>query len=178
MQYIHRLKSFKAMTSIAAISAAFALAIATSSSSTGEADYHSPYYFSCVQSPSSIISSLNVYRESSGLNGLAKNSALEDAARSKAQDMANYDYFAHDRPFNGKSDFDFMDETGVPNVWQGSNLVFLPYIDSAADTAFTLWKESPGHNANMLNRRFGKIGVGAAFDEKTETCYIAQFFSE
>jgi uncharacterized protein YkwD len=42
------------------------------------------------------------------------------------------------------------------NTWKGENLA--AGVDSAQG-AFDLWKNSPGHNANMLNANFKVVGI-------------------
>jgi len=75
-------------------------------------------------------------------------------------DMAENDYFSHTDSL-GRDPFQRMADFGYNyNTWKGENLV------AGSDTpqmAFELWRDSPGHNANMLNANFVVVGLAKAY---------------
>ena len=83
---------------------------------------------------------LNQYRSQNGLNTLVYNSSLEYASIIRAVEC--YVYFQHTRPNGTKWNT-------ITSGWSsgGENLA-LGYQTS--DAAMQGWKDSPGHNANML----------------------------
>src|SRR3989304_854393 len=72
-----------------------------------------------------------------------------------SNDMAVNNYFSHTDSL-GRDPFQRMAAFGYSyNTWKGENLV------AGADTAqgaFDLWKNSPGHNANIMNANFKAMG--------------------
>jgi hypothetical protein len=74
--------------------------------------------------------------------------------------MATNNYFSHTDSL-GRDPFERMADFGYTyNTWKGENLA------AGADTAqgaFNLWKNSPGHNANMLNGNFKVIGIARVY---------------
>src|SRR5690606_34874573 len=65
--------------------------------------------------------------------------------------------FNHNEP-GGRTWSQRMTDCGYPTGgWRGENIAggF-----STAQSVFNAWKNSPGHNANMLNGNFTKIGIG------------------
>jgi hypothetical protein len=59
-----------------------------------------------------------------------------------------------------------MDQMGYTyNTWRGENLVA---GTETAQYAFNLWKDSPGHNANMLGSHYTVIGIARAFSPTSD----------
>ncbi len=107
---------------------------------------------------------INEYRVASGLNPLSLNSNLNEAARWMSQDMATNDYISHTDSL-GREPSQRMASFGYSyNTWRAENLA--AGID-AAHVAFELWKDSPGHNASMLNGNFKVIGIARSYGEGT-----------
>jgi uncharacterized protein YkwD len=99
---------------------------------------------------------LNEYRVTNGLSQLSVNVALTQATNWMSQDMAAKDYFSHTDSL-GHDPFERMDAFGYNyNTWKGENLAA---GGDTAEWALDLWKNSPGHNANMLNPNFKVIGI-------------------
>jgi hypothetical protein len=77
-----------------------------------------------------------------------------------SSDMAEKDYFSHTDSL-GRDPFQRMAAFGYNyNAWKGENLA------AGSDTAqltFQLWRDSPGHNANMLNANFVVVGLAKAY---------------
>jgi uncharacterized protein YkwD len=103
------------------------------------------------------------YRQQNGLAPLSPSDTLDDAAAWKSQNMAANSYFSHDdTPINRTWVQRIRDCDYGYNTYLGENIA--AGISSAAD-AFSLWKSSPGHNANMLGANYSAIGIGRAYVE-------------
>jgi uncharacterized protein YkwD len=101
------------------------------------------------------IQTINNYRRANGLGDLTFQANIERAANWMSQDMAEKNYFSHTDsqgrdPFKRMADFDYK------GGWMGENIA--AGKSSGVDT-FTQFKNSPGHNANMLKPQFTRIGV-------------------
>jgi len=100
---------------------------------------------------------INNYRAENGLNPLVLTPLLEEAAQWMSEDMKKKEYFSH-TDSQGRDPFQRMKAFGYNfNTWKGENLA---YGVLTGKDAFVLWKESPGHNANMLNPQFIVMGIG------------------
>jgi hypothetical protein len=107
---------------------------------------------------------LNDYRTAQGVQPLLVSDALSDAAAKHNSDMAKYGFVSHTTGGSGwfavgASPWDRMAASGYSfNTWKGENIAvgFITAVD-----VFQAWKDSPGHNANMLNANFAVIGVSA-----------------
>jgi uncharacterized protein YkwD len=108
---------------------------------------------------------LNRVRTDNRLPPLRLNPKLSHAARRHSRDMVRHRYFSHDSR-NGASAFDRLRSTRyVPrnaswvlgeNIGWGSGQLGSPVA------LLRMWMHSPGHRANILDRRFHDIGIGIA----------------
>jgi uncharacterized protein YkwD len=99
---------------------------------------------------------INQYRQQNGLNALAIDTRLQDAAAWMSTDMGAHNYFSHTDSL-GRDPFQRMNAFGYNyNTWRGENIAA---GTSSAQVAFDLWKNSPGHNANMLNANYKVMGI-------------------
>jgi uncharacterized protein YkwD len=93
------------------------------------------------------------------------NQRLSQAAAGHARDMVSRDYFSHDTQ-GGGSFVDRIVKTGyiVPNAFPslGEDLAWGSGTLGTARAIVRGWMNSPGHRANILNRRFHEAGVGVA----------------
>lgn len=104
---------------------------------------------------------INNYRAANGAGVLTANATLTAPARWMAQDLADHNYFSHTDSL-GRNPFQRMDDFGYSyNTWRGENLAAGV---EGAQAAFQLWKDSPGHNENMLNPNFTVIGIARGFN--------------
>jgi uncharacterized protein YkwD len=107
----------------------------------------------------------NRRRVASGLSPLRLNLALVGIARIRSNEMAQYNYFAHESPVTGHTAFSLMDLYGVPYAWAGENLAKNNYNDTetvgVADQA--LW-DSQGHRDNILGAHYTDMGIALAVD--------------
>jgi uncharacterized protein YkwD len=102
---------------------------------------------------------INKYRGQNGLVPLTLNPSLTRAATWMAQDMASYNYFSHTDRLGRQWD-QRMAQCDVATV--NGAAYWSENIAAWYDTGpavFDGWKNSPGHNANMLNANFRSIGI-------------------
>jgi hypothetical protein len=110
---------------------------------------------------SAFLTLINQYRQQNGLPPLSVSNALTIAAQGHSEDMARRNYFSHTTP-EGKTFVDRIREAGYTyNTCLGENIAA---GFSTAQSVFEAWKNSPGHNQNMLNPCFKAIGIGLAYD--------------
>jgi uncharacterized protein YkwD len=117
----------------------------------------------------------NKHRSDNGLSALARNSALDRAAKLKAQDMLNKQYFAHVGP-DGKEPSGWVEDVGYNYRFTGENLAA---GDFGSDKELVQgWMDSPGHRANILGKNFTEIGVGVlkgTFEGRTQWLAVQVF---
>lgn len=109
---------------------------------------------------------INDYRAANGLGRLSMGQRIGAAAQHHSADMANRNYLNHTTQGTGEGPRERMIAHGYPanTTWWGEN-IYAGYgvqngVDlGSAQAAFTWWKNSPGHNANMLNSRYVVIGI-------------------
>ena len=152
------------LSTAAALSAcALALAAAPSASAACGSVSAQPGQTSRAAMASSTLCLLNAERGQRGLRPLRLNRRLARAARGHASDMARRDYFSHDS-LSGASFVDRIRRTGYlrgPRAWiVGENLAWGSGDRSTPASIVDAWMHSPGHRANILQRRFREIGIG------------------
>ena len=106
---------------------------------------------------------INDYRAQNGRGPLKACTTLNRAAQGHSEDMRDNNYFSH-TGLNGSSfskrSCDACYEYACPvQTAMGENIAA---GHSTASETFTQWKNSPGHNANMLNTNYNVIGIGRA----------------
>lgn len=103
---------------------------------------------------------INTYRADNGLAPLTLSNSLTRASKWMATDMANNNYLAH-VDSGGRDPVTRILTFGYPinNTNWGENCA-AGHAD--AQGTFLQWKNSPGHNANMLGANFKVIGIGRA----------------
>lgn len=103
---------------------------------------------------------INDYREQNGLSKLMVDTKLQDAAAWMSVDMGVNAYFSH-TDSQGRDPFERMADFGYTyNTWKGENLLA---GSSSAQTAFDWWRNSSGHNSNMLGANYTAIGVARRY---------------
>lgn len=103
---------------------------------------------------------INDYRAANGAGPLKASIALTNAAKWMSADMATKNYFSH-TDSQGRDPFVRMAAFGYNyNSYRGENIA-AGYAD--ATNTFNQWKNSPGHNQNMLNPNYTVIGIGRAY---------------
>jgi uncharacterized protein YkwD len=98
---------------------------------------------------------INNYRGQNGLAALTLSPTLTRAATWMSADMAAYNYFSHDDRFGRTFDVR-IGQCDVTRAAWGENIA--AWYDTSA-SVFEAWRNSPGHNANMLNGIYRSIGI-------------------
>jgi uncharacterized protein YkwD len=103
---------------------------------------------------------INNYRQQNGRSALTVDTKLQDASEWMSQDMGVNNYFSHTDSL-GRDPLVRMGAFGYDyNTWKGENLAA---GTSSAQTAFDLWRNSPGHNSNMLGSNYVAIGIARVY---------------
>lgn len=109
---------------------------------------------------------INDYRQQNGVGPLILSDTLAVAAEHHSEDMGKYGFFAHNTAASsyyraGSKPWDRMAAEGyMYNTTRGENLA--TGTETAQD-AFDAWRESPSHNAAMLDDRFRVIGIARVY---------------
>lgn len=98
---------------------------------------------------------VNTERAKAGVQLLAFDDTLTQAARAHSKDMFQRGYFSHYTP-EGVSPFDRMDGFDIEYSFAGENLALAPSTELAMQGLM----RSPGHRKNILSPNFGKVGIG------------------
>ncbi len=98
---------------------------------------------------------VNSERAAAGLRPLAPDPELTEVARRHSADMFARGYFAHDTP-DGLSPFDRMRADNIRFLTAGENLALAPTLP----VAHIGLMNSPGHRANIMQKDFGRVGIG------------------
>lgn len=98
---------------------------------------------------------INQERTKEGLPSLKADPELAVVSLQHSRDMLARGYFSHNTP-EGLSPFDRIKKAGVRFITAGENLALAPTLKQA----HTGLMNSPGHRANILNARFGRVGIG------------------
>ena len=105
---------------------------------------------------------INEYRANNGVAPLILSDTLAVPAERHSEDMAGYDFFAHNTERSsyypaGSEPWDRMAAEGYDyNTFKGENLAV--GCETAAG-CFDLWRDSPAHNAAMLDANYKVMGV-------------------
>jgi len=114
-----------------------------------------------------LLSLTNKERQNAGVGSLVINDKLSQAAGEKANDMFEYDYWAHNSP-SGKTPWVFIKSAGYNYVYAGENLA--RGFTTPGDV-ISAWMASPDHRANMLSSNYQDVGfaikVGKLNGEET-----------
>jgi uncharacterized protein YkwD len=120
-----------------------------------------------------VLQQLNAVRASHNLTALRPNAKLAAAADQHSHEMADDGYFDHNS-FDGTS-FSARIAKWYPlasyHSWVvGENLLWWsPSVDPSR--AVALWMHSPTHRANILNREWRDIGIGAVYSTSASGTY-------
>ncbi len=137
--------------------------------------FPSPAEFSTVTA-NRLIELTNKERAAAGFPVLMHNSALDNSAALKAEDMLARDYFAHDSPL-GTTPWEWFKQAGYNYTYAGENLAM---NFSEAEEAMTAWMNSPTHKANILNGNYDEIGIAVAVGQINgrKTTIVVQHFGK
>ena len=107
---------------------------------------------------------INAYRKEKGLKPLKLSPELTEAAKSHARDLAKWDRISH-YGSDGSNPWDRVKRTGYKARLTAEN-VGTGQIDF--NEVMKGWKDSPGHNKNLLMSDADHMGVALVQDPKTE----------
>jgi uncharacterized protein YkwD len=108
---------------------------------------------------------INTYRSQNGLAPLLLSQSLGAAAYHHSSDMATNNYFSHTLADGTNWD------TNIRNHGYGFATALAENIaagNSTASATMTQWKNSAGHNANMLSASYTAIGIGRAYNANSQ----------
>lgn len=104
---------------------------------------------------------VNQDRAANGVAGLAWSSALARVAQYRAQDMLNRNYFSHYDPSTGQLAFvELLHLWGIPYTTAGENIAWSTNPSMVGIN--TMFMNSAGHRANILNGAYHRVGIGVA----------------
>lgn len=123
----------------------------------------------CYGNVKPVFNLINAHRKTQGVEALTLSKSLTELAMHRAAECALS--FSHDRP-NGTSCF----TVSLDGVTYYGHLTAENIASGYAtpDAVMTGWKNSPGHNANMLNSTHNQIGIGCF--ENNRVLYWVQLF--
>lgn len=98
---------------------------------------------------------------------------VRETAREHSADMAANDYFDH-KNLQGQSPFDRMKEDAVAFHTAGENLA---YGQLSSIFAHEGLMNSLGHRENILRKDYEYLGVGVAFNEKSQPYYTQNYYA-
>ena len=118
----------------------------------------------------------NQSRLENGVETLALNPSLVEAAEFKAQDMVAKGYFSHYTP-EGNPPWYFIDRNKYPYTIAGENLAM---NFTNANTVHNAFLASPSHRKNILDERFTEVGFAVAHGNinGVETQVLVEFFGK
>ena len=104
-----------------------------------------------------IFNLVNAEREKAGVKPLARDARLDQSAQTKADDMANNNYFAHINPTTGVNGYKLI-PSGLCS-YQSEN------INAALtnEEAVTEWMNSEPHRNAILDQQYDISGIGLAW---------------
>ena len=115
---------------------------------------------------------VNEERKAQGFPPLQWSEGAAKAARVKAEDLWNKNYFDHRSPVYGSPEA-LLKRMGVTFTGSGENLGHGP---PNAEGLMQGWMASPGHRVNILHESFTHLGVGAFHVPETGEVYVIQLF--
>ena len=114
--------------------------------------------------PAVVLDLVNAYRKQNGLKALTLNATLSEAAKNHSRDLAKWDRISHFGS-DGSNPWDRVKRTGynarlaAENVGTGQVPI---------EEVFKGWKESPGHNKNLLLADAEHMGIALVQEPKSE----------
>jgi uncharacterized protein YkwD len=111
-----------------------------------------------AQLETSLLCLTNSYRAAMGLAPVGLDIRLQAASRAHSEDMVARNYFEHTSP-DGRGPAERAAAAGYPGD-VGENIAY-----NSAGTIrvlFEAWRDSPGHEQNMLDPAYAAVGIGLA----------------
>jgi len=121
-------------------------------------------YSSTALDPAKARDLINQYRVENGLKPLKLSAALTDAAKEHSRDLAKWDRISH-YGSDGSNPWDRVKRTGYKPRLAAENV---GTGQISFDEVLKGWKDSPGHNKNLLLSDAREMGLALVQDPKTE----------
>lgn len=102
-----------------------------------------------------VVAKTNEERLAAGLSPLKYSEVLSDAARRKAANMLEENYWAHNSP-SGHTPWEWFNAAGYKYTHAGENLA---KDFASTDRMIAAWMASPTHRENIVNAKFEDIGI-------------------
>lgn len=133
-----------------------------------------PSFSSVKSEKAEIIKMVNKERSKKHLPPLSEDRRLNSLADKKAKIMATENNLSHTA--GGYNSFsDLIKEAHIEYLAVGENIA---RNWKTPDDVMKAWLNSSGHRANILNKKFTKIGVGKAVNSKGDTYWVQLFIKE
>ncbi|MDZ4277551.1 MAG: CAP domain-containing protein [Dehalococcoidia bacterium] len=110
---------------------------------------------------------INTDRAANGVPALALSDTLNLAAAWKSRDMADHNYFAHDDIPIGRTWTERLRDCGYTYNTLLAEDIAAGFEDAAS--TFEQWRNSPSHNAVLLNEDLRAIGIGRAYNPNSDS---------
>ena len=117
-----------------------------------------------------VLALINAERVKEGLPELTTTTTLTEAANLRAAEIRIL--FSHTRP-DGSNSFTVLDQYNIGYLAAGENIA---YGQTSPEAVVEAWMSSPGHRANIMSSRFGKVGIGSYVLDGT--IYWTQIFTD
>lgn len=114
----------------------------------------------------------NADRVNHNLTVLKWDDQVRETARKHSQDMADQNYFSHTN-LEGLSPFDRMSKDHISFTMAGENLATGQFSSIFAHEGLM---NSLGHRENILRPEYRNLGVGVAFNSKSQPYYTENFY--
>lgn len=121
-----------------------------------------------------VVDLTNRERSIRGLPPVTAKYGLQYAAEKRSTDMIVRGYFDHVDP-SGRDPFWVLRQNGMRYATAGENIAL---GQRSPEEVVRDWMNSPGHRANILNPRFGHIGVSAVQNSATGQIYWTQILTD
>lgn len=121
-------------------------------------------YSSTKLNPEKAAKLINAYRKKKGLKPLKLNASLSAAAKAHSRDLAKWDRISH-YGSDGSNPWDRVKRTGYKARLAAENV---GTGQTTFDEVLRGWKQSEGHNKNLLLADAEHMGLGLVRDPKTE----------
>lgn len=116
----------------------------------------------------------NATRVKHNLPILTWDNDVRETARKHSRDMAENQYFDHTN-LQGQSPFDRMKEDDIQFNMAGENLAYGQFSSIFAHEGLM---NSLGHRENILKENYQYLGVGVAFNNKSQPYYTENYYSD
>lgn len=110
-----------------------------------------------------ILKSLNKERKAAGKKALVLDETLSKIAIIRSKEMIDYKYFSHHSPNYGAFN-NLITQANYSHWGAGENIAAGA---RSGEQYMTMWMNSSGHKANILNSNYDRVGIGVVKNPKT-----------